>query len=333
MQIDTVLLAEPTDAAERARLLADLGFDGVFTFEGIGDVFVPLTLAAAATDLTVYSNIAVAFPRSPMHLAYTAWDLQKLARGRFMLGLGTQIKANIERRFSTPWSKPVERMAEYVAATKAIFAAWQDGERLDFRGEFYTFTLMQPTFNPGPNPFGPPPILVGALGPKLTRAVATTADGLLLHPFMTERFLHEHTLPQVAAGLEASGRGPDQFSIVATTIVCTGRDEAEQAAADAGTRGLLAFYGSTPAYRPVLDSHGWGDLQGELNSLSKQGRWEEMSGLVDDEMVATLAVRAEPAAVGAEITRRFGAIADRVGFYLPYNIDPGCIAEVRAGFD
>ena len=134
MQIDTVLLADPTRAADqRARFLADLGFDGVFTFEGIGDLFVPLTLAAAATDLTVYSNIAVAFPRSPMHLAYTAWDLQKLSGGRFMLGLGTQVKANIERRFSTPWSKPVERMSEFVAATKAIFAAWQDGERLDFR--------------------------------------------------------------------------------------------------------------------------------------------------------------------------------------------------------
>ena len=333
MKIDTVLMAEPTGAADQARLLADLGFDGVFAFEGIGDVFVPLTLAAAATDLTVYSNIAVAFPRSPMHMAYTAWDLQKLAKGKFMLGLGTQIKPNIERRFSTPWSKPVERMSEFVAATKAIFAAWQDGERLDFRGEFYTFTLMQPTFNPGPNPFGPPPILVGALGPKLTRAVATHADGILLHPFMTERFLADQMMPNVALGLEAGGRRPEDFSVVATTIVCTGRDEAEQAAADAGTRGLLAFYGSTPAYRPVLEAHGWGELQGELNGLSKQGRWSEMSGLIDDEMLSTLAVRDEPAAIAGHITRRFGAVADRVGFYLPYSIDPACIVEVRAGFD
>jgi probable F420-dependent oxidoreductase len=332
MQIDTVLLAEPTGAADQARFLADLGFDGVFTFEGIGDVFVPLTLAAAATDLTVYSNIAVAFPRSPMHLAYTAWDLQKLSGGRFMLGLGTQVKANIERRFSTPWSRPVARMTELVEATKAIFASWQDGERLDFRGEFYTFTLMQPTFNPGPNPFGPPPILVGALGPKLTQAVARSADGLLLHPFMTERYLLDHTLPDVATGLAAADRRPEDFAIVATTIVCTGRDEAEQAAADAGTRGLLAFYGSTPAYRPVLDAHGWGELQPELNGLSKQGRWDEMSGLIDDEMLATFAIRAEPGAVAAEIERRFGSFARRVGFYLPYTIDPGCIVEVRAGF-
>ena len=332
VKIDTVLLADPAHAADQARSLADLGFDGVFTFEGIGDVFVPLTLAAAATDLTVYSNVAIAFPRSPMHVAYTAWDLQKLSGGRFMLGLGTQVKANIERRFSAQWEHPVERMTEFVAATKAIFAAWQDGERLDFRGDFYTFTLMQPTFNPGPNPFGPPPILVGALGPRLTRAVAAHADGLLLHPFMSERFLRDQTLPQVDRGLDSAGRTRDDFSIVATTIVCTGRNEDEMATAVAGTRGLLAFYGSTPAYRPVLDAHGWGDLQPELNTLSKQGRWDEMAGLVDDEILATLAVWAEPAAIAPEIMRRFGDVAERVGFYLPYLIDPGAIAEVRAGF-
>jgi len=332
MKIDTVLLADPANAAEQARSLADLGFDGVFTFEGIGDVFLPLALAAAATDLTVYPNLAIAFPRSPMHTAYTAWDLQKLSNGRFILGLGTQVKANIERRFSAQWSHPVERMTEYIEATKAIFRCWQDGERLDFRGEFYTLTLMQPTFNPGPNPFGPPPVMVGALGPKLTRAVAASADGLLLHPFMSERFLHEHTLVNVDAGLTASGRDRTDFSIVATSIVCTGRDDAEMETAVAGTRNLLGFYGSTPAYRPVLDAHGWGDLQPELNTLSKQGRWEEMGALIDDEVLDTLAVRAEPDAIAGEILRRFGEVADRVGFYLPYLIDPAAIAEVRAGF-
>jgi probable F420-dependent oxidoreductase len=332
MQIDTVLLADPANAAEQSRHLAELGFDGIFTFEGIGDVFLPLALAAGATDLTIYSNVAIAFPRSPMHVAYTAWDLQKLSGGRFMLGLGTQVKANIERRFSAQWEHPVERMTEFVAATKAIFRAWQDGERLDFRGDFYTFTLMQPTFNPGPNPFGPPPILVGALGPRLTRAVAANADGLLLHPFMSEQFMREQTLTNVDLGLAAADRQRADFSIVATTIVCTGRDEAEMATARAGTRALLAFYGSTPAYRPVLDAHGWGDLQPELNTLSKQGRWAEMGALVDDEILTTLAVCGEPAAVGPEIIRRFGDVADRVGFYLPYLFDPAAIAEVRSGF-
>ncbi|MGZ4695736.1 MAG: TIGR03617 family F420-dependent LLM class oxidoreductase [Acidimicrobiales bacterium] len=332
MKIDTVLHADPVNVADQARSLADLGFDGVFTFEGVGDVFLPLALAAAATDLTIYSNLAIAFPRSPMHTAYTAWDLQKLSRGQFLLGLGTQVKANIERRFSAEWSHPVERMAEYIQALKAIFRCWQDGERLDFRGEFYTFTLMQPTFNPGPNPFGPPPVLVGALGPKVTRAVAAIADGLVLHPFMSERFLQEHTLVNVEAGLQGAGRARDGFSIVATSIVCTGRDDAEMQTAVAGTRSLLAFTGSTPAYRPVLDAHGWGDLQPELNTLSKQGRWDEMSTLIDDEVLDTLAVRGEPAAIAGEILRRYGAVADRVGFYTPYLIDPSAIVEVRAGF-
>jgi len=332
MKIDTVLYADPANAAEQARLLAEQGFDGVFTFEGIGDVFLPLAFAAAATDLTIYPNLAIAFPRSPMHVAYTAWDLQKLSSGKFLLGLGTQVKANIERRFSSEWSRPVDRMAEYVQALKAIFRCWQDGERLDFRGEFYTFTLMQPTFNPGPNPFGPPPIMVGALGPKLTRAVAANADGLLLHPFMSERFLNEQSLVNVDAGLASAGRTRDDFSIVATSIVCTGRDDAEMETAVAGTRGLLAFYGSTPAYRPVLDAHGWGDLQPELNTLSKQGRWDEMGALIDDEIVDTLAVRGEPAAVAGEILRRYGTVAERVGFYTPYLIDPATVVEVRAGF-
>lgn len=332
MKIDTVMYADAARAADEARALADMGFDGVFTFEGLGDVFLPLAFAAAATDLTIYPNLAIAFPRSPMHTAYTAWDLQKLSSGRFMLGLGTQVRANIERRFSAAWSRPVERMAEYVQALKAIFRCWQDGERLDFRGEFYTFTLMQPTFNPGPNSFGPPPILVGALGPKLTRAVAANADGLLLHPFMSERFLQEQSLVHVDAGLADSGRTRDDFSIVATSIVCTGRDEAEMATAVAGTRGLLAFYGSTPAYRPVLDAHGWGDLQPELNALSKQGRWDEMGALIDDEVIDTLAVRGEPSAIAPEILRRYGSVADRVGFYTPYAVDPAAVVEVRAGF-
>jgi len=332
MQIDTLLPTEITQVDERARAIADLGFDGAFSFEGVGDVFLPLALAAAATDLTVYSNIAVSFPRSAMHLAYTAWDLQKLSQGRFMLGLGTQVKANVERRFSATWSHPVDRMAETVAALRAIFACWQDGERLDFHGRFSSFTLMQPTFNPGPLPWGPPPILVGALGPRMTRMVASCADGVLLHPFMSGDFFRLRTLAALDEGLADAGRGPGDLTVVATAIVCTGRDPSEMAVAEAGTRALLGFYGSTPAYRPVLDQHGWGSLQSDLNSLVRQGRWAEMADLIDDEVLDTLAVRAEPVAVADEVERRFGGRADRVGFYLPYAIDPACVAEIRAGF-
>jgi len=332
MQIDTLLPTEITQVADRARELADLGFDGAFSFEGVGDVFLPLALAAQAADLTLYSNIAVAFPRSAMHLAYAAWDLQKLSGGRFLLGLGTQVKANIERRFSATWSHPVDRMADMIGALKAIFACWQDGERLDYHGRFSSFTLMQPTFNPGPLPWGAPPVLVGALGPRMTRMVASTADGVLLHPFMSASFFQERSVVAIDEGLVAAGRSAADLSVVATAIVCTGRDEAEMAVAEAGTRALLGFYGSTPAYRPVLDQHGWGDLQAELNGLVRQGRWAEMAERIDDEVLDTLAVRAEPAAVAAEVERRFGTRADRVGFYLPYAIDPACIAEVRAGF-
>ncbi|MEI7592159.1 MAG: TIGR03617 family F420-dependent LLM class oxidoreductase [Actinomycetes bacterium] len=332
MKIDTVLFAEPAQAASQARHLAELGFDGVFTFEGIGDLFLPLALAADATELAIYTNVAIAFPRSPMHVAYTAWDLQKLSSGRFMLGLGTQVKANIERRFSAQWDHPVARMVEFVAATKAIFGAWQDGERLDFRGDFYTFTLMQPTFNPGPNPFGPPPIYVGALGPKLTRAVAANADGLMLHPFMSEQFFRTFTMPEVQRGLESTSRTRNEFAVVATTIVCTGRDESEFETARNGTKAMLAFYGSTPAYRPVLEAHGWGDLQLDLHRLAKLGQWDAMADLIDDEMLTTLAISGEPGAIGPEIMRRFGDFADRVGFYLPYLIDPAALGEVRSGF-
>jgi probable F420-dependent oxidoreductase len=332
VKLDTLLLAEPTAAASRAEELADLGVDGIFSFEGVGDVFSPLVLAAAATDLDVYTNVAIAFPRSPMTTAYQAWDLQKLAEGRFLLGLGTQVRANIEKRYSAAWSKPVDRMREFVQALKAIFACWQDGERLDFRGDFYTHTLMQPTFNPGPVPTGPPPVLLGALGPRMTRMAAEVADGVLLHPFTTESFVRGHSAPRLDDGLAAARRSREDFTVVCEAIVCAGRDQAEMAAAEAGVKGLLAFYGSTPAYRPPLEEHGWGDLQPELNRLTKSGGWDEMSALIDDEVLRTFAVHGEPRDVGAALARRFEGIADRVGFYLPYAADPAIIGEIADAF-
>lgn len=332
MQLDTLLLGEPTVAAERARELESLGLDGVFGFEGPGDVFTPLVLAAAATELDVYTNVAIAFPRSPMTTAYQAWDLQKVAQGRFSLGLGTQVRANVEKRYSATWSKPVDRMREFVLALRAIFACWQEGERLDFRGDFYQHTLMQPNFNPGPVEGGPPPVLVGALGPRMTAMAAEVADGVLLHPFTSERFVREQSWPRLEDGLHAAGRARDDFTVVGEAIVCAGRDEAELAEAEAGVRGLLAFYGSTPSYRPALEVHGWGDLQPELNRLSKEGGWDRMSALVDDEVLHTFAVHGHPRDVGRELVRRFAGVADRVGFYLPYRADPALIGEIADAF-
>lgn len=332
MKLDTNLMTDITDASVKAQLLADLGVDGVFSFEGVHDPFDPLLLAAASTDLDIYTNVALAFPRSPMTTAYQAWDLQKLSRGGFMLGLGTQIKPNIEKRYSAHWGKPVAQMREFVEALRAIFACWQHGERLDYRGEYYTHTLMQPTFNPGPLEFDPPPILLGALGPKMTRMTGEIADGILVHPFNTSTFIHDHMVPELEAGLDSSARTWEDLTVICDAIVCTGRTDEEMETAIAGTKGMLAFYGSTPSYRPPMNAHGWGELQPELNAMSKRGEWAEMSALIDDDMLHTLAVVGTADEIGGRLRERFAGVADRVGFYLPYAIEPSIIAEIVEGF-
>lgn len=324
MKVLTALFG-PTDAVARARALREAGAAGVFTFEGPHDVFAPLTLASTVGGLDLMTNVAIAFPRNPIQLAHQAWDHQLLAGGRFTLGLGTQIRTQIEKRYGAGFDRPVERMRELVGALRAIFGVWQDGGRLDFRGEYYRHTLMTPTFNPGPNPFGPPPIYLGALGPRLTRAAAEVADGLLVMPFSSTRFLAEATIPAVRAGLA----GRTGFAVVPEVIVSAGEDHE-------ATRRLLAFYGSTPAYRPVLDCHGWGDLQPDLNALSKQGRWAEMGGLITDEVLHTIAACGTPAEIAAHIRRRVaatGGLADTVCLYQPGPIATealaGIVAELR----
>ncbi len=321
------------DAADRARELRDAGASGVATFEGPHDVFAPLTLAATVPGLDLMTNVAIAFPRNPIHLAHQANDHQLLSSGRFILGLGTQIRAQIEKRFGAQFDKPVARMTELIAALRAIFAAWNSGERLEFRGDFYRHTLMTPTFNPGPNPYGPPPIFVGALGPRLTRAVAEHADGLLVMPFGSKRFLHEHTMPMVREGLSAAARHADDFTVLPEIIVSAGETDAEREQADARTRALLAFYGSTPAYRPVLAAHGWQDLQHELNALSKQGRWDDMGRLIDDDILHTIAACGTSAEVARHIRDRVGGIADTVCLYqaAPLGLDTlaAIVSELR----
>ena len=328
-KIDTQLRSF-ADAAAEAAQLAEAGVDGVFTFEGPHDGFVPLTLAAPAARVDLYTNVAIALPRNPMQLAYLANDLQLLSGGRFMLGLGSQIKPQIEKRFGAAFDPPVARMRELVLALRAIFIAWATGERLRFEGEFYRHTLMTPMFNPGPNPGGPPPIWLGALGPKMTQMAAEVADGLLVMPFSTERFFTEHTLPNLQAGLDRSGRRRAELSVISQAIVCVGRNETEYAAATSGVKALLSFYGSTPSYRPVLDAHGWGDLHLELNALSKQGRWGEMIGLIDDEVLTTIAVCGTPDEVAAKLHARFAGVADRVAFYMPFAAPTDLVAEAVA---
>ena len=309
MKVLTALFG-PTDAVDRARALREAGASGVFTFEGPHDVFAPLTLASTVGGLDLMTNVAIAFPRNPIQLAHQAYDHQLLSGGRFTLGLGTQIRTQIEKHYGASFERPVARMRELVGALRAIFDVWENGGRLDFRGEFYRHTLMTPTFNPGPNPFGPPPIYVGALGPRLTRAVAECADGLLVMPFSSTRFLHEVTMPGVREGLAAAGRSAADLAVVPEVIISAGENHE-------ATRRLLAFYGSTPAYRPVLDAHGWGDLQPELNGLSKQGRWADMGALITDEVLETIAACGTPAQIAAHIRTRTAGIADTVCLYQP----------------
>lgn len=329
LKLDVMLSDSVVDAADRARALEAAGVDGVFTFENSHDLFFPLVAAAPVCSLDLMTNVAIAFPRSPVHLAHAAYDLQLLSRGRFRLGLGSQIRAHVENRYGAVWGRPVAQMREWVRATRAVLNSWQDGTRLDFRGEYTRHTLMTPTFDPGPNPYGVPKVLVGALGPRMNRMAAEVADGVLVMPFNTAGHMRERTWPAIREGLAAAGRERTDLEVTAEVIVGVGRTDAELEAAR-GVRGLLGFYGSTPAYRAVLDVEGWGDLQPELNARSKRGEWAEMAGLVTDEMVDTLAVYGTPDRVAAEIVARYGD-CDRICAYFPgYTAGDDLIADFAA---
>lgn len=335
LAVDVLLPLDRTtglhDAPRRAREIAATGVDGLFTFEGQHDVFFPLVAASAGGDLDVdlMTNVAIAFPRSPMHLAYAAYDLQTLARGRFRLGLGSQVKPAIQRRYGSTWVRPVAQMREIVLATKAILNRWEGLAPLEFRGEFTTHTLMTPNFDPGPNPYGLPKIHVGALGPKMTEMTAEVADGILVMPFNSARHFAERSLPAIDRGLATAGRTRDDLEIVVEAIMAVGETDEEIETASRGVRGLLSFYGSTPSYRPVLEVEGWGDVQPELNAMSKRGEWAQMSNLITDEMVDTIAVRGRPAECAAELVRRFGSAADRVCLYFPgYPISDEALARL-----
>ncbi|WP_372349794.1 TIGR03617 family F420-dependent LLM class oxidoreductase [Streptomyces sp. KL116D] len=301
------------------------GYSGLWSSESKHDPFLPLLLAAEHTErLEVGTAIALAFARSPMQLAYTAHDLQTYSGGRFTLGLGSQIKPHIERRFSMPWSRPAARMREYISALKAIWSAWNDGTRLDFRGDFYSHTLMTPFFAPPPAPGGAPKVFLAAVGEAMTRTAGEVADGLLCHGFTTERYLREVTLPTIESGLASSGRKREDFTVSHLLLTATGRTEEEMATAVSATRRQIAFYGSTPAYRNVLDLHGWGELGDELHALStsrREDRWEAMGTLIDDDVLNAFAVVAEPDRVASEIDRRYGSLVDRLSFYTTYEID------------
>jgi probable F420-dependent oxidoreductase len=324
MKVDSgVMAASLGDIAARAQELEAVGYDGLLTAETSHDPFFPALIAAEHTEqIEIGTGIAVAFARNPMNLASIGYDLQMFSEGRFILGLGSQIKAHIEKRFSMPWSHPAARMRELVLAMRAIWACWNDGEKLDFRGDFYRHTLMTPFFNPGPSQYGAPKVFLAAVGEKMTEVAGEVADGIIIHGFTTERYVKEVTMPAIERGLARAGRDRSSFEVSGPLFVVTGTDEQAFEQAATATRQQIAFYGSTPAYRGVLELHGWGDLQSELNSLSKQGEWVQMGTLIDDDILRTFAVVAEPEQVGDELKRRFGGIVDRCSFYAPYKSDP-----------
>ncbi|WP_433294904.1 LLM class F420-dependent oxidoreductase [Pseudonocardia sp. CA-142604] len=323
MKVDAMLQGTGlADLAEEARKREDGGYDGLWSFEGPHDPFLPLVPVAEHTSrLAVGTAIAVAFARNPMSTAYVAHDLQVHSQGRFLLGLGSQVRPHIERRFAMTWSHPAPRMREFVQAMRAIWAAWNDGERLNFRGDFYSHTLMTPFFSPAPSPWGPPKVYIAAVGEHMTRAAGEVCDGVLPHGFTTERYMREVTMPILQEGLTASGRALADFSISFSGLVVSGRNEEEIAAATRGVKEQIAFYGSTPSYRKVLDLHGWGELGVELNRLSRgtdDARWRQMGELIDDDVLNAFAVVAEPDQLGPAILERFGDIVDRFTFYAPY---------------
>ncbi|MEV6768830.1 TIGR03617 family F420-dependent LLM class oxidoreductase [Nocardia sp. NPDC051030] len=334
MKVDLRLDAPIESSAARAAELVGLGAAGLFTFEGAHDVFLPLALAAGQVRADIMTNIAVALPRSPIHLAHTAYDLHTLSGGRFRLGLGSQVRAHIEKRYGASWVDPVAQMRETVLAIKAIFDAWEGRSALRFEGRYTSHTLMPPTFDPGPNPYGPPEICLGALGPRMTRAAAEVADGLLVMPFNSARHFRERTLPAVREGLDRAGRSPAELRIYPQVIVGVGRTEQELDAAARGVRELLGFYGSTPAYQAVLDAEGWTDLHTELRALSRRGARTEMGELIDDTMLHTLAVHGTPEHCAWEILSRFGDHADRVCCYFPgYPVRDRHIGELIAALE
>lgn len=323
MKVDaTLVTGSADDFVETAVAAERSGYDAVWLAETQHDPTVGLTLAATRTErIAVGTAITVAFARTPMTAAITANDLHAVSAGRYVLGLGTQIKPHVTRRFSMPWSRPADRMREYIQAVRAIWATWNDGVPLRFTGEFYTHTLMTPFFSPPPNPYGAPPIHLAGVGPRMTEVAGEVADGFLAHAFTTERYLAEVTLPALRRGFETAGRDGSGFELSGTALIATGSTEEEFAASVRDVRRQVAFYGSTPAYAPVLELHGWGELAAELNRRSKQGDWETMGELIDDEVLHAIAVVAEPDEVGPALARRFDGIAARIPFYAPTGAD------------
>ena len=312
MKVDGHLTTDWSKIPENIRNLESLGLDGVGTAEMNHDPFFPLLLAAEhSKNIELHTGIAVAFARSPMILANLGHDLNAYSRGRFTLGLGSQIRAHITKRFNMPWGAPAPQMKELIQAMRAIWKCWYEEEPLRFEGKYYQHTLMTPAFTPENREYGSPRVILAAVGPVMTQVAAEVADGLIIHPFSNEKYIREVTLPAVEKGLEISGRSRHDFEITYSPFIISGTDEKSFEGQKAMARSRISFYGSTPAYKEVLAVHGWGELQTELNTMSKKGQWQEMAGLITDDMLNVFGVMGEPSALVGEIKSRYGDFVDR----------------------
>lgn len=327
----TAPLEDPRKARTLYKKLEDIGYDGGFSFEAKHDPFLTLAVAAEHTEtLRLGTAIAIAFARNPMNLANLGYDMQVISGGRFVLGLGTQVRPHIEKRFSSTWSKPAARMREIVQAIRAIWDCWEGNSKLDFSGEFYRHSIMIPAFDPGPNPFGPPPIFTGGFGPLMTQVAGEVCDGFIAHPFNSRKSLLDNAMPALEKGLQKSGRQRQDLEIMCATLVVTADTEEQFAASKLAARKQLAFYGSTPAYLPTLQCHGWDDVHRELNALSKQGRWDDMTPLISDEILETIAVVGPRSEIAAKLTARLDGIADSASLTHNRYPDPGYWADIVA---
>ena len=329
LKVDGAVSSQLANVAKAASTLERRGYDCCWTAEINHDPFLPLVLAAEhTTRIELGTSIAVAFARNPMTVANVGWDLQAYSQGRFMLGLGSQVQAHIEKRFSMPWSQPVRRMREFVLALHEIWSCWRDGTKLGFEGDFYTHKLMTPMFTPEPQPYAFPKIFVAAVGEAMTEMCGEVADGMLAHAFTTKRYFEEVTTPALLRGMQRSGRQRSEFQLSAPIFVVTGNDESELAAGAVGTRKQIAFYGSTPAYRKVLELHGWGELHTELHRLSRAGEWDVMGSLIDDEILETFAVVAPLDEVADKIRDRCDGVIDRVLVGFPSSVPEDTVIAV-----
>ena len=329
LKVDGAVSSQLANIAKAASTLERRGYDCCWTAEINHDPFLPLVLAAEhTTNIELGTSIAVAFARNPMSVANIGWDLQAYSQGRFLLGLGSQVQAHIEKRFSMPWSQPVRRMREFVLALHEIWSCWRDGTRLGFEGDFYTHKLMTPMFTPEPQPHAFPKIFVAAVGEAMTEMCGEVADGMLAHAFTTKRYFEEVTTPALLRGMQRAGRQRSEFALSAPIFVVTGNDESELAAGAVGTRKQIAFYGSTPAYRKVLELHGWGELHTELHRLSRAGEWDAMGSLIDDGILEAFAVVAPLDEVSDKIRDRCDGVIDRVLVGFPSSVPEDTVCAV-----